>query len=90
MSKQMIIETILTRLRSNKIDLKIPFQRGIDLWDATKQSRLIESILIRLPLPAFYFDGSDDNKWLIVDGFQRLSTFNNFVIEKNCSHVIFC
>jgi len=59
------------------------FQRRSDLWDPTKQSRLIESILIRFPLPAFYFDGSDDDKWLVVDGLQRLSTFKNFVIKRS-------
>lgn len=53
------------------------------MWDKTKQSRLIESILIRLPLSAFYFDASNDNKWLVVDGLQRLSTFKNFIIESN-------
>jgi hypothetical protein len=82
-TKQMILLAIFRRLRENEIDLKTYFQRGMDLWNKTQQSRLIESILIRLPLPAFYFDGSDDNNWLIVDGLQRLSTFKNYIIEKN-------
>jgi hypothetical protein len=46
-------------------------------------SRLIESILLRLPLPVFYFDASDDNRWLIVDGLQRLSTFKRFMIVQD-------
>ncbi|HLC17136.1 MAG TPA: DUF262 domain-containing protein [Thermodesulfovibrionia bacterium] len=82
-TKQMIIEVILRRLRNNEIDLNTSFQRGMDLWDKTKQSRLIESILIKLPLPAFYFASTNDNQWLIVDGLQRISTFKNYVIEKN-------
>lgn len=82
-TKQMILEAIFRRLRHNEIDLLTGFQRKTDLWwDETLQSHLIESILIRFPLPAFYFDGSDDNKWLVVDGLQRLSTFKNFVVEK--------
>lgn len=44
-------------------------------------SRLIESILIRFPLPAFYFDASDDDRWLVVDGLQRLSSIRRFVID---------
>lgn len=80
-TKQMILEVIFRRLRNNEINLKTFFQRNPDLWDKTKQSRLIESILIKLPLPAFYFDGTNDNEWLIVDGLQRLSTFKNYVIE---------
>lgn len=82
-TKQMILNAIIIRLKNEEIDLKTYFQRASDLWDAKKQSRLIESILIRLPLPAFYFDGSDDSNWLVVDGLQRLSTINNFVIKKN-------
>ncbi|OQY43895.1 MAG: hypothetical protein B6240_11565 [Desulfobacteraceae bacterium 4572_87] len=45
-------------------------------------SRLIESILIRFPLPAFYFDASNDEQWLIVDGLQRLSAIRKFVVDK--------
>jgi hypothetical protein len=80
-TKQMILEAIFRRLRNKEIDLKTFFQQEMNLWDKTKQSRLIESILLKLPLPTFYFDGSDDNNWLIVDGLQRLSTFQNYIIE---------
>ncbi len=64
-----------------EIDIYTEFQRRDDLWDEVKQSRLIESILIKFPLPAFYFDGTDDNKWLVVDGLQRLSALRNFIIK---------
>ncbi len=75
---------LISRLKSNppEIDLYPDFQRNDDLWDDGKQSRLIESILISFPLPAFYFDGTDDNKWLVVDGLQRLSAIRNFIIKK--------
>lgn len=59
------------------------FQRQGNLWPIEKQSQLIESVLIKLPLPAFYFDGSDDNKWLVVDGLQRLSAIKKFVVDKS-------
>jgi hypothetical protein len=81
-TKQMMLKNILSRIQYNEIDLLTDFQREGDLWDLTKQSRLIESILIRFPLPAFYFDGTDDDKWLIVDGLQRVSSLKNFVIER--------
>jgi hypothetical protein len=82
--KSPALYNIITRLKANppEIDLYPDFQRGDDLWDEGKQSRLIESILISFPLPAFYFDGTDDNKWLVVDGLQRLSSIRNFVIDK--------
>jgi len=46
------------------------------------QSRLIESLLIRIPLPAFYFDATDENRWLVVDGLQRLTAIRGFALDK--------
>ena len=80
-TKQMTLDLILKRLKNDEVDLETFFQRGMNLWSKTQQSRLIESILIRLPLPAFYFDGSNENKWLVVDGLQRLSSFKNFRVS---------
>ena len=78
------LDILIKRLKADpaEIDLSPAFQRHSDLWDDEKQSRLIESILIKFPLPAFYFDGSDNNKWLVVDGLQRLSSLRNFIILK--------
>ena len=77
---------LISRLENNEIDLMPEFQRSPDLWSKQAQSRLIESILIRLPIPAFYFDAYEDEKWQVVDGLQRLSAINNFVIKKSiCS-----
>lgn len=81
--KPITIDLLIKRIERDEIDLYTEFQRGIDLWSKTKQSRLIESLLIRFPLPVFYFDASDDNKWLIVDGLQRISTLKNFIIDKS-------
>lgn len=81
--KPITIDLLIKRIDRNEIDLYTEFQKGIDLWSKTKQSRLIESLLIRFPLPVFYFDASDDNKWLIVDGLQRISTLKNFIIDKS-------
>jgi len=83
-TKTLSIDLLIKRLKAEpvEIDLSPAFQRHSDLWDDEKQSRLIESILIKFPLPAFYFDGSDNNKWLVVDGLQRLSSLRNFIILK--------
>jgi hypothetical protein len=82
--KSPTISILIDRLAQNppEIDLYADFQRSDDLWTVEQQSRLIESILIKFPLPAFYFDGSDDEKWLVVDGLQRLSSLRNFIIKK--------
>jgi hypothetical protein len=78
------LDTLIKRIarKSIQMDTTTYFQRQDDLWDVVKQSRLIESILIRFPLPAFFFDASDDNNWLVVDGLQRLSSIRNFCVTK--------
>jgi hypothetical protein len=84
-TKTASLDTLIKRIKSNSVQLNTEsyFQRKDDLWDKTKQSRLIESILIRFPLPAFFFDATDDNNWLVVDGLQRLSSIRNFVVNKS-------
>lgn len=83
-TKPLTIDLLIKRLKADpqEIDLEPAFQRKKDLWSPQKQSQLIESLLIKFPLPAFYFDGSDNNRWLVVDGLQRLSSLDNFVIKK--------
>ncbi|HPI19822.1 MAG TPA: DUF262 domain-containing protein [Candidatus Kapabacteria bacterium] len=72
---------IIEMLENDEIDLMPDFQRSIDLWDNTKKSRLIESLLLGLPLPSFYFSVDDNNKWVVVDGLQRLCSFKDFIID---------
>lgn len=54
------------------------FQRNF-VWDERKQSKLIESALLRIPLPVFYLAEREDGKIVIVDGLQRLTTFLRFL-----------
>lgn len=79
------LDTLIERIELKEVELDTEsyFQRNPDLWDDTKKSRLIESILIQFPLPAFYFDGTDNRKWLVVDGLQRLSSIRSFVVDKS-------
>jgi hypothetical protein len=76
------LDSLITRMRHEEIDLNTEFQRKGNLWNQVTQSRLIESLLLKFPLPVFYFDASNDEKWLVVDGLQRLWTLKNFVIDK--------
>lgn len=76
------VEQIVNRIREGAMDLEPDFQRGSDIWNKKTQSRLIESLLIGIPLPAFYFDATQHNNWLVVDGQQRLSAIKKFIIDK--------
>lgn len=80
-----VLPSLIKKLEYGEIDLSPYFQRHADLWDINKMSRLIESILLKLPLPVFYFDVSNPDKWVIVDGLQRLSAIKRFFgNEKKC------
>ncbi|MCL1643070.1 DUF262 domain-containing protein [Elizabethkingia anophelis] len=83
-TKPLTIDLLIKRLKADPVEINLApaFQRKGDLWNEKKQSQLIESLLIKFPLPAFYFDGTDNNEWLVVDGLQRLSALRNFVVEK--------
>jgi len=76
------LSSIINRLENDEIDLNPDFQRNSDLWGRKQMSRLIESILLKLPLPVLYFDVSEPDKWLVVDGLQRLSTLKKFIVDK--------
>lgn len=68
---------VVRKIQFGEIELFPTFQRRI-VWDRAKQSRLIESLLLRIPLPSFYLDIRQDDTWLVVDGLQRLWTFYSF------------
>lgn len=73
------VDLLLNRIRRGTIDLAPDFQRRAGIWTAKAQSRLIESLLLRITLPTLYAAEGDDDSWAVVDGVQRLSTIARFV-----------
>lgn len=74
------VSNIMERLENNEFDLTPAFQRNGGLWDEEKQSQLIESLMLKIPLPAFYFDASKEDEWIVIDGLQRLTAFQNYLV----------
>jgi hypothetical protein len=72
---------LMDKIEHGEINMNTDFQRRGNLWSPEKQSRLIESILLGLPLPAFYFDTSSP-AWDIIDGLQRCCSIQNFCVTK--------
>ena len=72
---------LIDRMEHREINMNTDFQREGNLWTEEKQSRLIESILLGLPLPAFYFDTAN-KEWDIIDGLQRCCSIENFCVKK--------
>lgn len=80
-SKSLTISNIVDRLENDEIILDPDYQRNGDLWDDDTQSRLIESLIIGIPLPVFYFDCCLDDKYEVVDGVQRLTAIKRFMAK---------
>lgn len=72
---------ISAMIDNGDIDLTPAFQRNL-VWDAFRKSRLIESILLRIPLPMFYFSEDLEGRLTIIDGLQRISTIKEFMENK--------
>lgn len=77
------VDSIVKRIRNDELEFNSSFQRKCGLWNSKQKSQLIESMFLKIPLPAFYFDASDDDKWQIIDGLQRIGTIRDFVVEQN-------
>lgn len=80
-SDKMPVTLIHQMIKSGDIDLNPDFQRNL-VWDNKQRSRLIESILLRIPLPMFYFSEDKEGKLTVVDGLQRISTIRDFMDNK--------
>ncbi len=77
--KPMTISVLKDRLENDELDLTPDFQRQANLWNTSRKARLIESVLLRIPLPSFYFSEDADGSYSVVDGLQRLCAIFHFM-----------
>lgn len=68
------IEGLYKSFQRGQLDLQPEFQRGY-VWDDAKASRLIESVLLDVPIPNVYLAEEQDGKRSVIDGQQRLTSF---------------
>ncbi|CAO4194108.1 DUF262 domain-containing protein [Methylorubrum extorquens] len=76
------IDLLHRRIKHEEIDLAPEFQRRARLWKPHRKGQLIESILLRIPLPVFYVAATEDDMWSVVDGLQRLTTIHDFLSDR--------
>ncbi len=69
---------VVRRIEKGGFIMDPDFQRDF-VWEENKQSKLIESVLMRIPLPVFYLGEDEKGKMIVVDGLQRLTTFKRFL-----------
>ena len=78
-SRTVALDTVLRRLQNKTIRLAPPFQRK-SVWDKERKSKLIESMMLKIPLPMFYISSDKSDNWDVVDGLQRLTTIQEFIL----------
>lgn len=69
---------VVSRIKKNRYKLDPEFQRDF-VWSPLQQARLIESSLMRIPLPVLYVAEDTDGRIIVVDGLQRLTTFYKYL-----------
>ena len=72
------VHDVVRRIKQGSFVMNPDFQREF-IWDDEKQSKLIESVLMRIPLPVFYLAEDNEGRMIVVDGLQRLSTFARYI-----------
>ena len=68
----------LPEMIKDQIDLSPDFQRR-DIWNPSKQSRFIESIIMNVPIPPIFLGEDDYGKYVVLDGRQRLTAVREFL-----------
>lgn len=72
-SYSMSVSELLSMYRDRELDLHPEFQRFFR-WTQEQKSRLIESLILGIPVPPIFVSEREDSKWDVIDGLQRLST----------------
>ena len=73
------VKYMLELMNDGLIELNPGYQRHRVWKDNKRKSLLIESLMLRIPIPAFYFYENEDGKYQVIDGQQRLTTIQEFI-----------
>ncbi|MDE5814257.1 MAG: DUF262 domain-containing protein, partial [Muribaculaceae bacterium] len=77
-NKPFSVRQLSLLIEDGDLELNPDFQRNF-VWDRNRQSLLIESMLLGLPLPSIYLSQYDDGRLTVVDGLQRITTIRRFL-----------
>lgn len=72
------IDSLHGKFKKGRLVLQPDFQRQV-VWDKKKASRLVESVLLDVPLPTIYLAEEHDSKVSVIDGQQRLTAFFAYI-----------
>jgi hypothetical protein len=79
--KDFTLRELHTMKIERDLDLQPPYQRNY-VFDKKKASRLIESILMDVPIPVIYIAEEQNNKYSVIDGQQRLTSFISYLEKR--------
>jgi uncharacterized protein DUF262 len=72
------VKGISDDIERGRLQLSIEYQRKY-VWDQAKASRLIESLLLNVPIPVCYFAEDEKGNYEVIDGLQRLTTIKRYL-----------
>ena len=81
-TKSFSLREIFTQINEGETDLSPDFQREF-VWKPRQVTRLVESVLLGIPLPAFYFNQDKDGLYQVIDGVQRLTAVKRFMSDRH-------
>jgi len=76
------VRQFYSMIAERQIELQPEYQRHF-VWDSTRQSQLIESIFLGIPIPNLFMATNTDSTWEVIDGLQRLTTIVNFIGDQD-------
>jgi hypothetical protein len=74
------LETLSRMVINNIVDLNPHYQRR-NRWTVDKQSKLIESFILNVPVPPIYFSEDEYGVYSVIDGKQRLTSIHDFLSD---------
>lgn len=80
----MSLKELVSMISDGIINISPDYQRQFR-WDNARQSLLIESLFLGIPIPSLFMATNSDGTWEVIDGVQRLSSVINFISEKDAS-----
>lgn len=72
------VKELISMVSEGIVDISPDYQRKFR-WDDERQSMLIESIFLGIPVPSLFMATNSDFSWEVIDGLQRISTLIRFV-----------
>ncbi|MDP1711814.1 MAG: DUF262 domain-containing protein [Candidatus Nanopelagicaceae bacterium] len=90
-SYDLTVDELVRRVASGRIEIAPAYQRQFR-WDHERQSRLIESLLLGIPVPSLFMATNVDpdlgTRWEVVDGLQRLLSLTNFLGDEETREAV--